>query len=359
MRATLLLVLGCLASLSHAAEKHLLYMTTPDAAQPGGSGVGVMIFDVDHDHRFVRRIEIPSLIEGVRGACAYAAGGQGRMYITTSTHRVVCLDLKTDKVLWEKKYDTGCDRAAVTPDGKTLYIPSGWWIQDNCWLVVSGETGDEIAPRIKVDGASHNTVMSLDGSRVYFGSTTRLTVLDTKDHSVVKSISPIGEFGVFPFTVNAANTRAYVCLGKTVGVDIADLQSGAILHRLLTDGQPIKHRTHGAGLTPDERELWISDQEGNAVFVFDNTVWPPRQTHKIKIAKGGHGWITFSRDGRWAYTSSTEVIDAKSHEIATAFKDEKGKPVCGSKYIEVDFADDGTPSAVGDQFGLGRATAPK
>ena len=68
--APLLFVLGCLAPFTHAAEKHLLYMTTPDAAQAGGSGVGVMIFDVDHDHRFVRRIEIPSLIEGVRGACA-------------------------------------------------------------------------------------------------------------------------------------------------------------------------------------------------------------------------------------------------------------------------------------------------
>ncbi|HEY7120723.1 MAG TPA: hypothetical protein VH475_29330, partial [Tepidisphaeraceae bacterium] len=294
MRRILLLVvalcsIGAYSSFAADAERHLLYMTTPDAAQPGGSGDGLLVFDVDHDHAFVRRIEILSLHEGVRGVCASAA--TGRMYITTSLHRLVCMDLKTDKVLWEKKYDTGCDRAAITPDGKLLYVPSGWWIHDHCWLVVSGETGEEVAPRIKVDNPSHNTLVSLDGARAYLASTERLTVVDTRDQHVIESINPIGEFGVFPFTVNGANTRAYVCLGKTVGFDVADLTSGKVIGRVLPDGQPMRRRTHGVGLTPDEKEIWISDQGGNAVYVFDNTVWPPKQVARIAISKGGHGWV--------------------------------------------------------------------
>lgn len=334
-----------------AAERHLFYMTTPDAAQDGGSGEGLLIFDIDKGHEFVRRVDVPSFKEGVRGIDACAA--TGRLYITTSAHRLICMDIKSDNVLWEKTYDTGCDRGAITPDGKVLYVPSGWWIHDQCWMVVSGETGEEIAPRIKVNGAAHNTLVSLDGTRAYLASTTTLTVIDTKTQKVLQTISPIGESGVFPFTVNGAMTRAYVCLGNTIGFDVADLTTGKVLGRVLTDGEPLRRRTHGAGLTPDEKELWISDQAANAVYVFDNTAWPMKQLAKIDVKKGGHGWVAFSVDGRFAYTASTEIIDVKARKIVGIFKDEKGKPVCSSKFVEVQLADDKVVRA-GDQFGVGR-----
>src|SRR5215212_3276029 len=104
---TLVLALGWLAGSAMAADAPLahrfLYMTTPDAAQEGGSGEGLMLFDVDAGHRFVRRIDVPSFKEGVRGVNASAA--TGRLYVTTNGHRLVCMDLNTDQVLWEKKYD--------------------------------------------------------------------------------------------------------------------------------------------------------------------------------------------------------------------------------------------------------------
>ncbi len=342
----------CLSSIASAqeAEKHLLYMTTPDAAQPGGSGNGLLIFDINDGHKFVRRIEIDSFKEGIRGVCASAVNK--RLYITTSVHRLICMDLLTDQVLWEKKYDTGLDRLAITPDGKILYMPTGWWMNDKLWIVAKAEDGEEIK-RIKVDGNSHNTLTSLDNTRAYLASTTTLTVIDTKDQSIIHKISPVGESGVFPFTVNGAGTQAFVCLGKTVGFDMVDLTTGTVTGRVLTDGAPIKRRTHGAGLTPDEKELWISDQGGNAVYVFDLTVSPPKQKEKVSIAKGGHGWVAFSLDGQFAYTASTEVIDAKTRKIAAEFKDEKGKAVCSSKFVEVVFKGKDVV-AVGDQFGVGR-----
>jgi hypothetical protein len=48
------------------------------------------------------------------------------------------------------------------------------------------------------------------------------------------------------------------------------------------------------------------------------------------------------------------VIDARTRKIVATLKDENGKPVCGSKFIEVHFRD-GKVVAIGDQFGLGRA----
>ena len=330
---------------------HLLYMTTPDAAQGGGSGEGILIFDIDKGHEFVRRIDVPSFKEGVRGIDACAA--TGRLYVTTSAHRLICMDIKTDEVLWEKTYDTGCDRGAITPDGKVLYIPAGWWIHDQCWLVVSGETGEEIAPRIKVNGRrttpSSASMAPAPISPAPPHSPSSIPKTTRFFRPSARSARPAS----FPLPSTARKRRAYVCLGNTIGFDVADLATGKVLGRILTDGEPIHRRTHGTGLTPDEKELWISDQAGNAVYVFDNTVWPLKQLAKIDVKKGGHGWVAFSVDGRFAYTASTEVIDVKSRRMAAIFKDEKGKAVCSSKFVEVQL-EDGKVVRAGDQFGVGR-----
>ena len=68
------------------------------------------------------------------------------------------------------------------------------------------------------------------------------------------------------------------------------------------------------------------------------------------------GWVTFSIDGRYAYASTGEVIDAKTKRIVAALSDEQGRPVHSEKMMEIDFAG-GKPVQTGDQFGLGRVAA--
>ncbi|MDB6171606.1 MAG: hypothetical protein JWL59_917 [Chthoniobacteraceae bacterium] len=343
----------------HAApvKSDLLYLASPDGAQPEGStATGVLIFDVANGHKFVRRIDLPIFKEGIRGFCANAR--THRAFYSTTNHTLGCIDLETDKVVWEKKYVNGCDRAAVTPDGKKIYVPTGWWVGEGGseWFVVDAETG-EITGHIPVKGQSHNTVMGLDGKFVYCGSEATLMTVRTSDDAVVNVISPIGESGVFPFTVNAAGTLAFVCLGKHIGFDVADLASGKVIHRVLAGDGTLARRTHGAGLTPDEKELWISDQDGKRLYIFDATVMPPNETAHVDLSAGGHGWITFSLDGRFAWTHTPDVIDARSRQIVATLKDENGKPVCSSKFFEAIFYD-GKIQNVSDQFGVGRAGKP-
>ena len=224
-------------------------------------------------------------------------------------------------------------------------------------MVVDGISG-EVIKRIPVAGASHNTLTSLDGKFAYLASNTTLTVVDTGTNDVIHEIHPIGATGVFPFTVNAAGTRGYVCLGNLVWFDIADLTSGKVLGRVLAEKEgvatPQRRRTHGAGLTPDEKELWISDQADDALYVFDATVEPPKQTNRIDVHNAQHGWICFSLDGKYAWCSSPDIVDAKTKKIVGQFKDEKGQNVASSKFVEVVFRD-GDVVKVGDQFGVGRA----
>ena len=357
MRYLLLVILAILSFPWYAdadsALKRYLYLSTPDGAQQGGSGNGILVFDIDDGHRFVRRIDIPIFKEGLRGFCGNTK--RHAVYYSTTSRRLGAFDLETEKILWERLYEAGCDRASITPDGKKLYVPTGWWYRgtNSGLLVINAESGD-VLKRLPAGLQAHNSIASLDGRFAYLGTETNFWVYRTGDDSLVRNVRGVGESGVFPFTIDSRNRYAYICLGKHVGFDVVDLRTGEVPHRVFADIAPIPHRTHGAALTPDETELWISDQDGKKLFIFDATQMPPKEKGHVDLTVGGHGWVTFSLDGRYAWCHTPDVIDARTRKIITTLKDENGNLVSGSKFIEVHFRD-GKVVDMGDQFGLGRA----
>ncbi|HEY0551263.1 MAG TPA: hypothetical protein VGF13_16785 [Verrucomicrobiae bacterium] len=360
MRYSVFIVLSllslCFSSPAAAPLKRYLYMSTPDASQLGGSGKGILVFDIDDGHKLVRRIDIP-FKEGLRGFCGNAK--RHTVYYSDTNRRLGAFDLESEKVLWEKQYDSGCDRACITPDGKKLYVPTGFWYKtNNAGLLVVNPDDGSILKRLPAGTAAHNSIATLDGQFAYLGTETNLWIFSTRDDSLVKQIPNVGEYGVFPFTVDSRNRYAYVCLGKHVGFDVVDLKIGEGIHRVFahdeTRTKTIPHRTHGAGLTPDEKEIWISDQEGKKLFIFDATQMPPRETAHVDLSRTGHGWVTFSLDSKYVWCHTPDVIDLKTRKVVATLKDETDALVCGSKFIEVHFRD-GKVVAMGDQFGLGRA----
>lgn len=112
---------------ARADEQHRLYVAAPgirNYLEHGGHGI--LVFDIDQNHRFLKRISFGGLDEkrnprNVKGICAHAPSK--RLYVAT-THTVSCIDLVTDKVVWEKAFEGGCDRMSITPDGKDIYLPS-------------------------------------------------------------------------------------------------------------------------------------------------------------------------------------------------------------------------------------------
>lgn len=319
-------------------------------------GAGILVFDMDQGFAFVKRIETPASREpkpdNMKGICASAS--TGRLYFSTPK-KLYCLDLKTDKTLWEKSLPGGCDRMSMTADGTRLYVPS---FEGPHWNVVDGTTGDVIA-KVETKSGSHNTVCSLDGSRVYMAGlrSPLLTVLDEKTQKVVGQIGPFGS-AIRPFAVNAAKTLCVVNVNGLLGFEIGDLTTGKKLYRVEVNdykpGPTKRHGcpSHGVAFTPDEKEIWVCDAANSRLHVFDASVMPPRQTASIALREQP-GWITFSIDGQFALPSTGEIIDAKTKEIVTALRDERGREVHSEKMLEIDFKD-GLPIRTGDQFGLGR-----
>lgn len=343
-------------------DRHFLYVAVPGIRNYlEFGGAGILVFDMDDRHRFVKRIETPASQaakpENIKGICANAK--TQRLYFTTLT-KLYCLDLRTEKTLWEKALPGGCDRLSITPDGGLLYVPS---LEGPHWNVVDAASGDVVTP-IQTNSGAHNTVCSLDGSRAYLAGlrSRMLTVVETKGQQIVQSVGPFNG-PIRPFTVNAANSLCFVCVNDCLGFEIGDLSSGRMLHRVevqnFQKGIPKRHGcpSHGVGLTPDEQEIWVVDGANSHVHIFDATVMPPKQTVSVKLREQP-GWVTFSLDGRLAYPSTGEIIDTKTKKIVAALQDEKGREVHSEKLIEIVRNDDRVVRT-GDQFGLGRAARRK
>jgi len=360
--AILALAVPAFAAEPDGAERHLLYVAAPGIRNYlEFGGAGVLVFDMDKDYAFVKRIETTASKvekpENVKGVCACAA--TRKLYFTTLT-QLYCLDLVTEKTLWGKELPGGCDRLSITPDGKRLYVPS---LEKDHWNVVDAATGD-VVTQIETKSGSHNTIVGLDGARAYLAGlrSPLLTVVDTKTQEVVAKVGPFGN-SIRPFTVNRAGTRCYVNVNELLGFEVGDLTTGKLLHRVEVQGfekGPTKRHgcpSHGVGLTPDEKEVWVCDAHISHLHIFDATASPPKQTASVKLREEP-GWVTFRLDGRHAIPSTGEVIDTKTKKVVAALQDEKGRQVHSEKVVEIVFRD-GVPVRVGDQFGLGRAEPVK
>ncbi|HET8546899.1 MAG TPA: hypothetical protein VFL57_02805 [Bryobacteraceae bacterium] len=338
-------------------EKHLLYVASPGIRNyEEYGGVGILVYDIDDGYRFVKRIptwEVPAgqKPENVKGIAASAR--TGRVYVTT-INRMLALDAVTGRKLWDKTYEGGCDRMAISPDGKLLYVPQ---FEGPRWHVVNARNGDVIAT-LEPKSGSHNTVYSLDGTRVYMAGLKSpvLSIADTKTHKIAGTVGPFGNV-IRPFTVNGSNTLVFVNVNGLLGFEVGDIRTGRKRHRVEVEGYkpgPVKRHgcpSHGIALTQDEKELWLVDGANDALHVFDATVMPPKQATTIKL-RDFPGWISFSMDGKHAYSSTGEIIDTATKKVVATLQDETGRQVQSEKMLDLVIAG-GKVVRAGNQFGVG------
>ncbi len=346
-----------IASKNPAINRYL-YVAAPGIRDYlGYGGHGILVFDMDNGHRFVKRIatgglhpdKTPSNVKGIAVSIPLNS-----IYISTieSLQRI---DLATGKLVWEKLFEGGCDRMSVSPDGKTMWLPS---FEKGFWNVVDCTTGD-IIKKIEVNKRAHNTICGPSGKQVYLNDIASpwLYVADAQKHELANKIGPFANF-IRPFTINGKETIVYVTVDSLLGFEVGDLITGKKLSHVEVQGWttgPVRRHgnpSHGIALTPDEKELWLADGYNMRLHVF-NTRPPYQQLTTIPL-QDMPGWITVSNDGKYIYPSSGEVIEAKTRKILTTLQDEFHNNVASEKMVEIDFAGNKAVKA-GDQFGIGRA----
>ena len=337
--------------------KHYLYVATPGIRDYlGYGGHGILVFDMDNNHRFVKRIKTqglhpdgtPSNVKGIAVSLPLNS-----IYVSTleSLQRI---DITTEKIVWEKSFEGGCDRMSISPDGKTMYLPS---LEKGFWNVVDCNTG-AIIKKIDVYKRAHNTIYGPSGYKVYLDDigSSSLYISDAKTHTLVHKVGPFKNF-VRPFTINGKETLVYVTVDSLLGFEVGDLLTGKKLYSIPVEGWtpgPVRRHgnpSHGIGLTPDEKEIWLCDGFNMRLHVF-SAVAPYQQLTTIPL-QDMPGWVTFSIDGKYAYPSSGEVINVKTRKILLTLQDEFNNSVASEKMVEIDFSGNKAVRA-GDQFGIGR-----
>nr|CAA9288954.1 hypothetical protein AVDCRST_MAG63-4194 [uncultured Armatimonadetes bacterium] len=408
-------------------EKRYLYVGRAAKDRDGFRDLApsIEVHDIDDGHKLVKVIPLPKNVYALRGICASAA--TKRLYIahygqfkgkTSATGysapgggRLLCLDLATNAVLWEKAYPPSADRMAITPDGTKLYFPAGEERDEDFWVVIDARTGD-VLTRVPHTSKPHNTIVSLDGKLAFlqaFGTTSQrirdtrtnqpvpdenpgddrthengflsasdrmLAVVDTRSDKVIRRVGPFREC-VRPFTINGRGTLVFVTVNDLIGFQVGDVQSGRVLFTAEPpDGTPLdggrafrqppstdnRIASHGIALTADEKQVYVVDQKHVGLHVFDVSGLPEKPPVWKRFLKtrtgrpdifGQPGWIMSTIDGRYFYPETCEIVDTRAGKIVGQLVGGDGKPTHSRFALEVVMRN-GVPVRVGDQFGVGR-----
>jgi hypothetical protein len=328
-----------------AGERRLLYVALDDA---------VKVFDIADEHRLVKRIPL--------GGYGRARGIQAsiprqRLYVSyldspAGGARLVAIDLQTDQVVWARAYP-GADAVAITADGAKIFMSSGEGSARDYFYVVDAISGDQL-DRISIYEQTHNGMIGPSQQYAYLSSVKHpyLVVVDVGTHQVLRRIGPFGA-GIRPITINGRETLAFVNVNGLQGFEVADVASGVVLHRVAVTGFPFTPKpnepnpSHGVGLTPDERELWVAGAT-EYVHIFDATKMPPVQIASVKLSRQPK-WVSFSIDGRYAYPGSGDVVDVATRKVVGHYDYSK-------RQIEVDFRDNQVVQ-VADMYAMGQQLA--
>ena len=176
----------------------------------------------------------------------------------------------------------------------------------------------------------------------------------TRPWKIVARIGPLvpaGTPGIRPYTVNADNTLVFTTGDRYLGFQVSDIATGTVLYTVPLPGFAIPpgysnlEASHGIGLSPDERSLWLLDEPNHAVDEFNISGLPrkaPVLVATVHVAGGPESinagdpdWLNLSRDGRYLFVgnSGTVIDTATRRTVATI------SALIASRYnIEVDWS---------------------
>jgi YVTN family beta-propeller protein len=302
-------VLGCLVTLPLAANAVQIYQTNS-----AGDAVDIIDAATNKVVLQVKDIEVP---HGV----TFSPDGS-RAYISCEAENTLwSTDTRTGKLLAKATLSGHPNNIAISKDGRRVFVsivsaPGAVEVVDTA-LMKSIRT-------IAVKGGVHNTYITPDGKYAVAGSIVGkiLTVIDAQ------SLQPAWELpfnaGVRPMAFetgsDGSTTRIFVQLSDFNGFAVVDFRTHELTARIGLPDEP-KGGTpeggapsHGIGVAPDGKTLWVDSSPANAVFVYS---LPDLKVLGYARTGAVPDWLTFTPDGSKIYVAnsganSVSVIDTRT-----------------------------------------------
>jgi YVTN family beta-propeller protein len=256
------------------------------------------------------------------------------VFISNESESVLdVVDQKSGDIVHRVPLSGHPNNIAVTKDGRLVVIciasaPGALDIVDTTTL--------KLVKTIPVRGPLHNVYVTPDGNYAVAGSVRdkRLTVVDLKTQTIAWELDFDG--GVRPMTLDAnpdgSTHRIYVQLSNLHGFAVVDFASRKEVARVkLPDGNFGKAEwrmgtpSHGIGVAPDGKTLWVNSVLANAVFVYSlpdlkllGHVALPLVERKGEAASGAvPEWITFTPDSKLVYVSNSAARSVSAIDMAS------------------------------------------
>jgi len=303
--------LSCILALPLAANTVRIYQTN-------SAGDAVEIIDAATNKVVlqVKDIEAP---HGV----AFAPNGS-RAYISCEAENTLwATDTKTGKVLGKASLSGRPNNIAISKDGRRVFV--GIMAKPGAIEVVDTASLKSIKS-VAVKGGVHNAYVTPDGKFVVAGSVMGkiLTVIDAQ------ALQPAWELpfnsGVRPMAfesdTDCSTSRIFVQLSGLHGFAVVNFKTHAVVARITLPDEPkggtaqALAPSHGIGVSPDNKTLWVDSSVANAVFAYslpDLKVLGYVQTGEVP------DWLTFTPDGKKLYvansgSNSVSVIDTTTRK---------------------------------------------
>lgn len=310
---------------------------------PNGS---MNVYDIDNNFALVQSVALPTT--NVRGAVFDPHSGM--LYLSNGgngggngTGQLIKYNLMMQTVVYRQSYNFGVDSMAITPDGRTIYMPDGSASSDGTWHLINTATGQVTGAILTASGvAPHDTDMSASGQYVYMEGVNSnvLWVASTASGQIVRKVQPFLH-AIRPFVVNQSGTLAYATENGLIGFGVGNLQTGQVLYNVSAPGFKLPPGfdsqyvtpSHGISLSPDGRTVYVVDMPNSYVHVFNVSGLPnnaPTMTASIPIAPISgtespcsidctkEGWLEQSLDGRYLFVgNSGSIIDTTTNRVVT------------------------------------------
>jgi YVTN family beta-propeller protein len=306
-----------------------------------------------------------------------AWGGSALIYVTNSAgDSIHAIDPTTNKVVQEIKGIEAAHGIAPSPDGARIYVSneadstldafaqaSGTLIKkvplsDHPNNIAVTKQGDRVlvgiargagavdvidtatltrTKSILVKGRLHNIYVTPDGKHLITGSIPAklMTVIDLEREVPVWELA--FDLGVRPMTIEAApdgsTKRIFVQLSDTNGFAVVDFAARKEVARIMlpttaaefeTDAGRATAPSHGIGVAPDNKTLWVTSIPNNAVFAYSlDDLKLIGEVALPSLTLPGHGpiaavpnWVTFTPDAKTLYISNAALRSVTAIDTA-------------------------------------------
>jgi YVTN family beta-propeller protein len=262
-----------------------------------------------------------------------------RVYISNESESVLdVVDGNSGHILEKLPLGGHPNNLTITKDGKRVLVGIR---ESTGWLEVFDTASLKKTKNIPVSGPVHNVYVTPDGKYAVAGSidTKNLTIVDLQTEQAAWNLN-MGS-GVRPMAFEAnpdgSTKRIFAQLSGFNGFAVVDFAKHIEEQRIKLPDQPggygiAEGRTgtpsHGIGVTPDGKSLWVASTAANALFQYElpslkllghvelPRVYPQGQKPSGSVPE----WITFTPDGKVLYVSnsgdrSVSAVDTEKRKL--------------------------------------------